>query len=115
MAANLPGKPGTPTLKVSTETSITIQWQEPADDGGTDISDYQVLWDEGSGGSFVLLGSTLNFNEFTPDVTLTTGLTYRFKVRAVNYIGTGIDSEIAAFISASVPDAPEAPTLYTAT
>lgn len=60
MAATLPGKPSTPIRLTSTETSISIQWNAPTDNGGTSITDYQVLWDEGSGGSFAVIGSSLN-------------------------------------------------------
>lgn len=60
MAASLPSEPGAPQRLTSTETSITLKWNQPADNGGTEITDYQVLWDQGTGGSFVNLGSTLN-------------------------------------------------------
>lgn len=73
------------------------------------------MWDEGSGGSFVTAGSTLNFLDFTPSWEMTTGLSYRFKVRAVNFIGTGPESDIVTLISASPPEAPEAPYKYQAT
>jgi hypothetical protein len=115
MAATLPGKPISISRKISDETSITIQWSEPADNGGTPITDYQILWDEGLGGSFVNLGSTLNQQEFTPEEDLITGDTYRFKIKAVNYMGTGSESDVISLISASVPDAPEKPFLYQAT
>lgn len=45
MAATLPGIPGTPTRFTSTETSISIQWTAPTDNGGTPITDYTVMWD----------------------------------------------------------------------
>jgi hypothetical protein len=106
MAASLPLAPGTPTRKTSDETGITIEWTAPSDDGGSPIFDYQILWDQGTGGSFVSLGSSSNQLEFTPDYDLVTGYTYKFKVRAINYMGTGADSEIVALISASAPDAP---------
>jgi hypothetical protein len=60
MAASLPSAPGTPTKVTSSETSITIEWTAPEDDGGSPIFDYQVLWDQGTGGSFVSLGSSAN-------------------------------------------------------
>lgn len=84
MAATLPGAPGQPTRLTSTETTITIQWTVPTDNGGTPITDYLVMWDEGSGGSFVQAGQSLNQLEFTPAQELITGQSYRFKVRAVN-------------------------------
>jgi hypothetical protein len=115
MAASLSFAPGTPTRSASTETSITIVWTAPTDNGGTPIFDYQVLWDQGTGGSFVSLGSSSNQLEFTPNYVLITDYTYRIKVRAINYMGTGSDSAIVSLISASGPDAPTAPLLYEAT
>ena len=51
-------------------------WSPPKDNGGTPITDYLVLWDEGVGGSFFVLGSSLNLLYFTPNQTLTTGVSY---------------------------------------
>lgn len=42
----------------------------------------------------------------TPSYTLTTGGTYRFKVKAINYIGAGPESAIATLTSAAPPDPP---------
>ena len=58
-------------------------------------------------GSFTSLGSSLNLMEFAPAQLLTAGLTYRFKIRAVNYIGTGPDSNVISLIAASIPDTPQ--------
>ena len=115
MAATLPTAPGTPQSIESTENSITIAWTAPSDIGGTPITDYQVLWDAGLGGAFVSLGSSLNTLEFTPSYTLVTGYTYKFKVRALNYIGTGPNSLSVSIIAASTPDQPSTPSLYQAT
>ncbi len=104
MAATLPTAPGTPYRVRSTETSVTIAWLAPADTGGTPITDYQVLWDAGLGGAFVSLGSSLNIREFTPGYSLVTGSTYKFRVRALNYIGTGPESSSVSIIAASPPD-----------
>jgi titin len=114
MAATLPGAPGQPTRKESSETSVAIAWTAPTDDGGTPITDYQVLWDSGLGGAFVSLGSSINSLEFTPSYTLVTGYTYKFKVRAINYIGTGPESNSVSVIAASTPDTPPKPYLLQA-
>jgi hypothetical protein len=115
MAATLPTAPGTPYRVSSTETSIMIEWTAPSDNGGTVITDYQVLWDAGLGGAFVSLGSSSNTLQFTPSYTLVTGYTYKFKARALNYIGTGPESSSVSIIAAASPDEPASPTLYSAT
>ena len=59
MAAVKPDAPGTPTRKTATTDSITIQWTAPVDDGGDQVDDYFVYWDQGlGGGSFYPLGSS---------------------------------------------------------
>jgi hypothetical protein len=40
---------------------------------------------------------------------MTTGLEYKFKVRAVNYIGAGLESDVVTLISAGPPEAPDKP------
>lgn len=115
MAADLPSAPGTPTRYNSTETSVTILWTPPTDNGGTPISDYIVMWDAGTGGQFVSLGKSLYSNIYTPPYTLITGNLYTFKVMAVNYIGTGPASGTVSVIAANMPGQPSAPTAYSAT
>ena len=106
MAATLPGVPGTPTRLTSTLTSLTLQWTEPVDNGGDPIRDYEVFWDQGLGASLVSLGLTGGLRTFTPAYTLVTGTTYRFRVKAINYIGTGPESAIGSLISAKPPGQP---------
>ena len=52
------------------------------------------------------MGTSLNLLEFTPTNTLVTGQAYRFRVRAINQIGTSQDSGIVSLICASPPDSP---------
>lgn len=115
MAASLPGKPEKPFLVSSTENQIKIGFSGPSDNGGSPITDFQVWWDAGSGGSFSLAGSSLNLLEFTTSANLVTGATYRFKVRATNHIGVGLDSDVTALLSAAAPEAPEKPYKFQAT
>ena len=104
MAATLPSAPGTPTRLTSTETSIAIQWTAPADNGGTPITDYIVMWDQGLGGAFVTLGSSQGQLNYLTGQTLVTGTTYRFQVLAKNAIGNGPLSSVGSLISANLPD-----------
>jgi hypothetical protein len=78
MAAILPGAPGAPTRKNSatSETQVSIQWTAPTDHGGDPIDDYKVYWDNGNGGSYVLLGSSSNNLEYT--VAASSGKLYKF-------------------------------------
>jgi len=58
MAADLPSAPGTPTRYNSSETSVTIIWTPPTNDGGTPVTSYIVMWDAGTGGQLVSLGQS---------------------------------------------------------
>lgn len=115
MAATRPDIPGTPTRLSTTETSISIQWTAPTDNGGTPITDYTVMWDQGLGGIFVTLGSSQNQLTYTVMQQLVTDRAYRFQVRATNYIGDGPLSNAGAIISASLPDTPAPPTILAST
>lgn len=67
------------------------------------------MWDSGTGGQFVSLGSSNHTNIYTPPFTLITGNLYTFKVLAINYIGTGPASSTVSVIAASMPGQPTAP------
>lgn len=46
-ACELPSKPQTPTWITSSETSISIQWAAPTDDGGCPVREYRILRNAG--------------------------------------------------------------------
>ena len=93
---------------------IEIGWSEPYD-GGSQITDYKVFWDQGVGNSvFTLKGTTDGYQTFTvtaDDDGIVAGRAYSFKVSALNDIGEGDQSEAVSVIAASEPDTPDAPTL----
>lgn len=47
MAAIVASQPAAPTKHSADQTQITIEWTAPADDGGTPITGYRVLWNAG--------------------------------------------------------------------
>lgn len=51
IAANLPDPPTDVARVYADGTTITINWNAPADAGGTPITDYKVKWDYGSSGA----------------------------------------------------------------
>jgi len=67
MAATLPTSPITLLYVSSTSSSITFEWTEPLNDGGTPVYDYKIYWNGGvDNDPFVLLSdSSLGLTSFT--------------------------------------------------
>ena len=82
----------------------------PTDNGGADVTDYEVLMDDGKGGAFASKGLTSNQLEYKAN-GLSMGLAYRFKVRAKNEINFSETANSEEIIAAVVPTAPDAPTI----
>ena len=86
--------PNAPTNLTGTKTTDTVDltWTAPSDDGGSDITDYEVRHTEGSsvGGTWVSIGSTDTSFEVTD---LEAETQYTFSVRAVNSQGEGTESD----------------------
>ncbi len=83
-------KPGRPSIDsvVAGNAEVTVNWTAPEDDGGSPVTGYQVqVYIQGTG----QVGSTVFDDPATTQVYtgLTNGVTYKFKVRAINAIGTG--------------------------
>src|SRR5271157_5563071 len=102
--ANTP--PGAPTGLTATpaSTQITLNWVKPASNGGSPITSYKVFQGTSSGGETLLttLGNVTTY--IVPG--LTNGVTYYYKVAAVNAIGTGSNSTEASGTPIGVPGAP---------
>ena len=75
----------------TTDTSIRFTWSDGASDGGTPVIDYAVYYDQDSD-SYVLLDDAVLDKFYVTAVTLTPGVTYKFKVTARNTVGSGAES-----------------------
>ena len=74
--------------------------------GNSDITGYQLLWDNGDSGATTFLVKESSLSASTTSqlvVGLTEGNFYRFKIRAVNIYGAGPDSTAASIRSSDVP------------
>ena len=111
-AATVPDPPSKPTLVDQSTNEIEFSWLEPYD-GHDSIADYKILWDGGLGTSIFseLASSTFGTLSYRTVATLTPGVYYQFKVVAVNSIGESDPSPAESIIAATIPDAPNAPTL----
>jgi hypothetical protein len=117
VAAVLPSQPGLPYKNYASVSAIEIRWTEPLSDGGSNITDYLVYWDEGRGtNEFVQIANTIGYLTYTIDAVKSPewfmgGAWYQFYVSAVNIIGESVYSDIVTVLAAEVPDQPDPPSL----
>ena len=115
---SLPAQP-TGLLKVessSSRTSIQVTWDKTPDTDGIQVDGYMLYVDDGLSGNFnSIYDGTGDPHTLTYLATgLTTGLPYRFKVRAININGSGPDSDITTIYACLLPSGLLAPTRLTA-
>jgi hypothetical protein len=93
---------------VTAVDAATVSWSPPADDGGFTVTGYELVLENRSGGGSVSYDPGV---ATTYDLTgLSTGDTYRYRVRAENAEGWGVWSVWSAdFIPGTVPSAPGVP------
>ena len=109
IAASVPSKMFRPTWKTSTSTSITVQWEIPSFNGGSDVTKYSIRRDNGPNTSFEAAVLTADASTLEYQLTGLNSLilTYRIQVAAVNAIGMGEYSTAYEFYAAAKPGAPE--------
>ena len=83
---------------------VDLIWGAPASDGGSPIINYKIYRGTTSGGETFLIqiGDVLSYN----DTSVINGITYYYKVSAVNTNGEGSLSTEASATPGSVPSAP---------
>jgi titin len=114
-----PTLPGAPTALAASpgDTAITLNWTAPVSDGGSPILGYNVFEGTSPGGESTapvnssLLAATASNYVVTG---LTNGVTYYFKVEAVNAIGSSAPSNEASATPTSSATVPDAPTVLVA-
>ena len=96
------------TVGRGSETStnqIQVSWTAP-DDGGSSITSYHLVWDEGTGTTdrdLVGLVVPYTLTSHTVSISGSVGTPYNFKVRAKNIYGWGPYSNIVSILASDVP------------
>jgi fibronectin type 3 domain-containing protein len=92
-------------VAVAGNASVALSWSAPASNGGAAVSSYNV-WRSTSSGGEGLLSSGVVGTSFS-DGSALNGITYFYKVAAVNSVGPGPLSNEASATPATVPSAPQ--------
>ena len=98
-------QPNAPTKieSQSTQTSITIQWDESPTVYTTPITGYMIYGDNGTGGKFLLYDGSNQPNVLTHTFGgLVTGLPYQFAVAALNINGESLQSSSSEIYACNV-------------
>lgn len=95
--ATTPTAPQNLTAVTQSSTEILLDWDTPADDGGSPITGYKIYVESPVGGGFiVLVANTMSTDTEYLDTGLSPNTEYNYKIRAINAIGEGSFSNEAA-------------------
>ena len=98
-----PGAPSAPEVTDSGNDFIRIQWKKPDNDGGNPISGYMVEAKESNSADWVPCNSfPTKATEFSAN-NVREGLSYEFRVIAVNDAGPGTPSRPSKLRKAEPP------------
>src|SRR2546428_203828 len=86
-------------------TRVSLSWQAPSSNGGSAITGYKI-YRSTSAGTEGYLTTRGNVTSYT-DLAVTNGLTYFYKVSALNSIGESPQSNEASVALSAVPPAPQ--------
>ena len=94
-SSGTPDAPSTPTVTGTIDTSITVTWTAPEDDGGSQIKMYAVQWTP-SGGT-AQMEKVMSADTFTHTITgLASGTSHLIEVAACNVVGMSAWSNSAS-------------------
>lgn len=91
---------------VGGDTEAALTWTAPVEDNGAVVTDYVVQYAANIGGPYSTFADGTSTTASTTVTGLTNGVTYHFRVGAVNAMGTGPWSAIAVATPYTTPGAP---------
>lgn len=98
-----PGKPTMPTVSMITRSTMTVVWERPHDDGGSDIDGYFLEKREKKSLSWFKVIKNPIRDTRQKVTNLTEGNEYQYRVCAINKAGSGPYSNVSDFYKASDP------------
>ena len=106
-AATVPAAPAAPTGTAG-NGQVALSWTAPST-GGSAITDYVVELSSNNGLSWTIVSDGVSTATSTTVTGLTNGIGYRFRVSAVNGVGTSAPSAASAALTPMAPGAPTTP------
>lgn len=97
---DIPCAPSVICVSDSTNTSISLEWTKPVDDGGMEILGYIIEMVRGEETEWKRINEELVAETNHVVTGLETGAEYKFRVAAVNHVGRGEDIETAELAQA---------------
>ena len=88
----LPSPPTNLSATKVSQTQVNLSWNAPSDNGGSAITGYKIEEKVGTGSFTVIVANTGNTNTSYSRTGLTAGMTYTYKVSAINSAGTSSPS-----------------------
>ena len=108
-ATTPPAKPGAPTLQAAAngENAIDLSWDPPTDDGGADITGYELHVSTDGGTNYSRLASSSGASRSYTHGGMQPGTTRHYQIHAQNRAGLGdFSSAVSATTLTGVPTAP---------
>jgi hypothetical protein len=92
--------PSEPLTLVATpgDAQVSLAWSPPLDNGGAEVSDYEIEFSNNSGASWSTFEDGKSPNPTATVTNLANGVAFVFRVRACNESGCGIDSNYATAV-----------------
>ena len=105
--ATVPGEPRHFSA-MPADGRVTLTWQEPTDDGGSEIASYEYRYAEGAAVPAATAWTSIGAALTASADSLTNHSVYAFEVRAINDVGEGGPAAVAAApaAQATVPTVP---------
>ncbi|CAH0684241.1 unnamed protein product [Chilo suppressalis] len=106
---DLPSKPGVPNLIETSDTSVNICWNEPENNGGSEIQCYIIEYQEINMTEWISI-ENVTTTQHTIE-KLKNKSSYRFRVFAVNEVGVSEASDITEYVRIEKKSKSQAPTV----
>ncbi|HEX5457173.1 MAG TPA: fibronectin type III domain-containing protein [Candidatus Nitrosotalea sp.] len=114
-SATAPQPPTNLAATATSQSQIDLSWTAPSDNGGSQITGYQIERSQDNGNTWSdLVSSTGSDSTAYSDSGLSPSTTYTYRVSTINAVGTSSPSNTASATTSIQTSAPQPPTGLTA-